>query len=26
MDYNRSIATVHEVALALGRMLADLGL
>jgi heat-inducible transcriptional repressor len=26
MDYNRSIAAVHEVALALGRMLADLGL
>jgi heat-inducible transcriptional repressor len=26
MDYTRSIAAVHEVALALGRMLADLGL
>ncbi|MGH2734904.1 MAG: heat-inducible transcriptional repressor HrcA [Actinomycetota bacterium] len=26
MDYNRSIAAVHEVALALGRMLTDLGL
>ncbi len=26
MDYNRSIAAVHEVAAALGRMLTDLGL
>ena len=26
MDYNRSIATVHEVAAALGRMLSELGL
>jgi heat-inducible transcriptional repressor len=26
MDYNRSIAAVHEVAFALGRMLTDLGL
>jgi heat-inducible transcriptional repressor len=26
MDYKRSIATVHEVAAALGRMLSELGL